>query len=70
MLPSASTSWHPLARARCSKLCWVNDSPALVPATIPTRPPPVKVKAAVRIASKVVGGAKPGLVEEILAVEQ
>jgi hypothetical protein len=26
MLPASSTSWQPFARARCSKVCWVNES--------------------------------------------
>jgi hypothetical protein len=50
-LPLSSVSWQPLASAKCSKVCWVKVSPALVAATIPSTLPAFSLSAAALIAS-------------------
>ena len=51
ILPAASTSSQPLASATCSKVCWVNASPAAVAPAKPARPGLFSVRAAFSMAS-------------------
>ena len=55
---SLPTSSQPLARAKYSKLCWVKESPGVVASVMPATPSLFSVRAAVSIASYVVGGCR------------